>query len=54
MSDWYDEAKQALLVNIAENMNISLCTLEELWDYLSDIGIIDYDATKEVLSELYE
>lgn len=53
MTDWYDESQNELMFDIAMNAGIDQGVARKVYDYLTEIGIIDYDIEKEMLWELY-
>lgn len=53
MSDWYDDSQNELMFDIAMHAGIDQDTARKVYNYLFEIGIIDYDIEKEMLWELY-
>lgn len=53
MGNWFDESYEKLIEDIAEIAEISIEAVKEVYSYLSNIGLIDYDVEKEVFWDLY-
>lgn len=53
MSDWYDTSKEILFNEAAKETNLSIEQVKEIYSFLSNIGLIDYDIEKEILYDRY-
>ena len=53
MADWYDNAKDMLMLNISKQAGISRPKVRHVYSILVNMGFIDYDVEKETLWEHY-
>lgn len=53
MSDWYDRASEMLEADVCKQCGITSEQFTEIYSFLNEIGLIDYDIEKEVLYERY-
>lgn len=53
MSDWFEDGLRRLQAELAEETGITLEYAVAAYGFLSEVGLIDYDVEKEVISERY-
>lgn len=46
--DWFEEGKQLVLNQIAEDLNEDISVVSDVYSKLVDIGLIDYDVEKDI------
>ena len=54
MSDWYEQGIDEIQNLVAEATELPLETVQLVYAYLVDIGVIDYDIEKDVIREMYD
>lgn len=52
--NWYDRAYERLLLDIAEFCDITEHDARNVYSYLVNVGLIDYDIEKDVFSNWSE
>lgn len=53
MEDWYDKAKEEFLFDLAAFNDAPADVTKRVYQYLIDIGVVDYDIEKEYLYSEY-
>lgn len=54
MSDWYNEAFEAYIAEVAEYHGLDVNVVKRVYAHLVEDGLIDYDIEKEFLADWYE
>ena len=54
MADWYDVGMSKLQKELMEEAGITERQAIDAYAFLSEVGLIDYDVEKEVISDRYE
>lgn len=49
MADWYDKALEEFIEEASTYLKVSPEKFTEIYGYLSNIGLVDYDIEKEYL-----
>ncbi len=53
MSDWFSEGIESLKLDIAVNTGVDQESVDAVYSFLINIGMIDYDTEKEVVWNRY-
>lgn len=53
MADWFDDAMAKMIEDGLEETGLTNEQFNSVYNFLYELGLIDYDIEKEVLSERY-
>lgn len=53
MQDWYEKGSVMLLDEIVEETGVAKDSVEKVYAFLNNIGLVDYDNEKEIIWERY-